>query len=437
MKKIAVLASTALAALAVMLPGGCASQTSEPDTATKERSLTLSVSPHSTRGPEEPLPNEKINRYTVIFTDNTGAITHIVHKDLDSPVMYDPIPVEDLLSIHIHAYAFANMDDAAIADALGLETLPAVGDVLTYTGVAALKYSVPQETLDDPEAEVPMTGYLEIPAGETDAWIEAVRLCAKLRFDYTNTSSSVIKILSASITPATTGSVPLLPDYEALAVHRAPVPQDPAAVGTRTITYRDLTLPPAATAVEGSHIYLLEGVAPASGRFTLGFVLQREGSEPESVSVLADFDASAVPGANHLTHFNRNDFIIIPVETGDVTVTASVNFYPPIGGYPAVVNSLDRDLSVCFGSAGDFEIAVTVNRNGTPLHTGYRVRVMSVTGDPIFATTPALDPVTGEITGTVGSTHGTADVALSITVEPETAGALPVTYTRHLYLTRQ
>ena len=123
-------------------------------------------------------------------------------------------------------------------------------------------------------------------------------------------------------------------------------------------------------------------------------------------------------------------------------MSLDVNFYPPIGGYPAVIIEESHEGFYCkFGTEGDFEIYPKVEDtyNGYALLYGtgnpkftYTISV----SDPedIFTTKPAVTP-SGEMLGCIGNTPGKAYVDVEITVSR--TGVTDQIYDRRIYIIRE
>ena len=127
--------------------------------------------------------------------------------------------------------------------------------------------------------------------------------------------------------------------------------------------------------------------------------------------------------AYELTYINRNDWIRIPVILTDWIIEMDVRFYPPIGGYPAVVVDQNNDeFYATFGTQGRFSVTPRARKNDTAPYEAVTVTAIETTGDDIFTTggKPAIDPVTGEITGEMSSATGNAIVTLTFRVAADT-----------------
>lgn len=271
-----------------------------------------------------------------------------------------------------------------------------------------------------------MTGVLKnvVLSGKTgDSFtIEVVRLWAKMCFEFTTNASHPVTVKSISMTPALTGAVNLLPDYGSLG--KSPVL--PAGTICSQLD-RNVDINVGSEAVSET-FYLLESTAEShpTGCYPLTFGLEYADGTKSTVSALA----------YQLAYINRNDFVTIPVLITDWTVNLEVLFYPPIGGYPAVVvRSEDDEFYAEFGSSGLFEIAVEV----TDSYTGsklapdrFSVSLSVDSGGDIFSQQPVRS--NGEIIGELaeGKT-GTAVINLDISV---TDDAIRQTYKRKLYIIR-
>ena len=124
-------------------------------------------------------------------------------------------------------------------------------------------------------------------------------------------------------------------------------------------------------------------------------------------------------------------------------MSLDVNFYPPIGGYPAVITEESEEGFYCkFRTEGDFEIYPKVEDtyNGYALlyGTGDPKFTYSITAisDPshIFTTEPTVTS-TGEILGELSTGTGTAYVDVEITVSH--TGVSDQIYDRRIYIIRE
>ena len=171
-----------------------------------------------------------------------------------------------------------------------------------------------------------------------------------------------------------------------------------------------------------------------TGRYLMAVNITREGGHAEDLLFALTKDLRSI---------YRNDHIVIPIILSDYQVSLGVNFYPPIGGYPAVITGESDEGFYCkFGTEGDFEIYPKVEDtyNGYALLYGtgdpkftYSIAAIS---DPshIFTTKPTVTS-TGEMLGELSTNTGTAYVDVEITVSR--TGVTDQIYDRRIYIIRE
>lgn len=173
--------------------------------------------------------------------------------------------------------------------------------------------------------------------------------------------------------------------------------------------------------------YLYESTAAThpTGRYLLSFDMTVGGAK-RTVSALA----------YQLAFINRNDFITIPVLITDWELRLDVRFYPPIGGYPAViVDNKGDEFYARFGTSGYFEITTQVSDRytGAAVAAGnVSVQLSVESGAELFSRVPVLQ--NGEIVGELAEDRtGTAVINLDVTIKN---GSIQQTITRKLYIIR-
>lgn len=129
----------------------------------------------------------------------------------------------------------------------------------------------------------------------------------------------------------------------------------------------------------------------------------------------------------------RNSMVLVPVRLVDYMLELEAFFYPPIGGYPAFTLEKHQDeYYVRFRGEGDFQFIphlylwtdkdspskwFSLNDSKVLLQTDAQKPSITVSdADGIFSTVPHIDPVTGEILGTLSGVHGHATVTLTVYV---------------------
>lgn len=400
-----------LPVIMALLFGSCASDEPRPASETTTSTITI-----RTRAPQVAADdNELIRTWWMAFVDGSNVVRLVIERPSDKiePVDYEAIDFVLAKGVYT-VYAFANIPSST--SGLDFTVGNQAPDLSTATWSAV---GVPGD-------DIPMTGVLKnvVLSGKTgDSFtIEVVRLWAKMCFEFTTNASHPVTVKSISMTPALTGAVNLLPDYGSLG--KSPVL--PAGTICSQLD-RNVDINVGSEAVSET-FYLLESTAEShpTGCYPLTFGLEYADGTKSTVSALA----------YQLAYINRNDFVTIPVLITDWTVNLEVLFYPPIGGYPAVVvRSEDDEFYAEFGSSGLFEIAVEV----TDSYTGSKlmpdrisVSLSVDSGGDIFSQQPLWSD--GEMIGELaeGKT-GTAVISLDITV---TDDAIQQTYKRKLYIIR-
>lgn len=408
-----------IAALTITL-GACSDHNDpqpEPDTAEATIVITSRADNSSIDNASTPSDNELIKSWWMVFVDNQGVVQLILERPSDKTA---PVAKENVeLSISngkYTIYAFANINKADFNISKG-EAMPDLSGK-TWTTVGQIGDNVP------------MTGKLENVtidnSSNTQVEVEVVRLWAKLRFLFTTDTEKEIKVSKITMTPALNETgVTLLPDYTSLG--KKPVLPDGVRRSTLELTPTDgLTV----TKAHGAEttVYLLESTAEShpTGHYPLSFEYN-DGSARTAHAL-----------AYQLEYINRNDFITIPVLITDWSVDATVLFYPPIGGYPAVITEKkDEEFYAKFGSAGKFVIRPTItSADGTTVTADKLSMTLSTEDtDGILNTAPAYDDTTGEIIGVIASGKtGTAVVTLTIQI---TTDAIKHQIVRKFYIIRQ
>lgn len=400
-----------LPVIMALLFGSCASD--EPRPASENTTSTITI---RTRAPQVAADdNELIRSWWMAFVDGSGVVRLVIERPSDRTDAVDYETFDFKIDKGVYTvYAFANIPrgTSGIDFTVGSQA----------PDLSAARWSAVGGSGDD----IPMTGMLRNVAlsGKTgDRFtIEVVRLWAKMCFEFTTNVPQPVTVRRISILPALTGSVSLLPDYESLG--RAPV----LPAGTVcTQLDREVNLV-VGNDMADETFYLLESTAEShpTGHYPLSFGLEYTDGRSLTVSALA----------YQLEYINRNDYVTIPVLITDRTVGLDVRFYPPIGGYPAVVvDSKGDEFYAKFGSSGLFEITVEVadNYTGSKIPSDrFSVSLSVDSGGDIFSQQPVRS--NGEIIGELaeGKT-GTAVINLDISV---TDDAIQQTYKRKLYIIR-
>lgn len=408
----------------------------------REASVTMAIGTRATGVPEGAQADvEKIHTWWVAFVDKDGIVRHVESR---SPLLTTYVE-QERIEINVPTgtytlYAFANITPEALKAETGVEFI--VGS--TYpSAVETAGYTLVQHWASG--TDLPMSGKQQVTvtgrANEVFS-IEVVRMLAKMDVRFANESRKQVTINSLKLSQSQTDKVPLLPNYTYL--ESGWDTDVPCTAREYLRTYSSLlAAAPVLDAYDGVSakgyvdiFYVRESQANynVTGRYLMAVNITREGGNPEDLLFALTKDLRSI---------YRNDHVVIPIILSDYQVSLDVNFYPPIGGYPAVITEESDEGFYCkFGTEGDFEIYPKVEDtyNGYALlyGTGNPKFTYSITSvsDPsnIFTTAPTVTS-TGEILGELGTGTGTAYVDVEITVSR--TGVTDQIYDRRIYIIRE
>lgn len=403
--------------LLTMLCAGCTSD--EPSAVPEPVAATFAISSRAGDA-DNTSENELINSWWMVFVDASGNVNKILDRAADKTNAVDREEFRlDLEPGRYTIYAGANIARSTLGvDIVEGETMPDLSEATWSNEIG---------TIGD---LVPMTGTLTVnlTEGANNSFeVEVVRLWAKLCFKFTTDTSQPVTVSKISMTPALSTTVRLLPDYQSLG--HAPVLPEGTTCTNAVERTTDITVPADGEVSETFYLYESTAKDHPTGRYPLSFELRYGTGAPRTVSALA----------YNLEYINRNDFITIPVLITDWTVDVGVLFYPPIGGYPAVlIESNDNEFYAKFGSPGKFVIRPTVSSaDGTIVaNSDLDIILNTVDTDGILEQSPTYDSNTSEIIGEIASgKYGTAVVDLEIRIK--TNDTVQQTITRKFYIIRQ
>ena len=414
--------------MALLLCGSCSDN--EPELAAESTTSTVTI---RTRAPQDNEANattdELINTWWMVFVDEQGADKGKVRLILDRPSETDAVSSEEVKFTIPRGtytiYAFANITR---------ESLTQTPLNLTFTeGAAAPDLSTVQWNRIGKIGDlIPMTGVLHNVSLTKEMnntfSIEVVRLWAKLCFQFSTDTDKTITVSKLSMMPALNESgVTLLPDYTSL----GGAPSLPDRTNCSLLERKDLNLTITKDATASETFYLLESTAAShpTGHYPLSFELKYGDGATRTVNALA----------YELKHINRNDFITIPILITDWTVAVGVLFYPPIGGYPAVLleESKDNEFYATFGSPGKFVIRPTVtSADGTIVaNSDLAITLTAEDTSGILSQKPTYDDKSFEIIEEIAPGKGTAVVTLDIGIKVN--NTVQQTIKRKFYIIRK
>lgn len=455
MKKYATYAVLSLSALFL---SSCAT---EDEVATQREAQTI-VSIHTAPQQRDPeADNERINNWWAAFVNEAGTCQLILSSegDLQPAVEIDERALE-LYPGQYTIYGFANLTPAEVQAATGISftegaTAPAKADILAAT--YNLQNDLPIT------ADIPMTGYQDITVSATTSKaqvfaVEVVRMLSKFEFAFACEDEKMpddIALKYMELTPVHYGNVPFMPDYDIINDGTEP---NILATGTTTAPYR-YDFPDGATVEHGNttfgnnvKFFLRESkTTHSTNRYILKLGIQRSNVDaPEELlyNVMGD----------GFTYFNRNDYIYVPITFADYVLNTEVLFYPPIGGYPAVIDEKDDTECFCtFSTLGDFSIYTDISTQGKSTHykltdaehidfdpaTDIKVEYINdagavVASDPntpkMFedGKTPYFSTVDNAVLGTLSDSQGHCVVTITVRIKMESGNYRTLTKKVHI-----
>lgn len=436
---------------------GCSSE-KEPDPVTEGVPTQVSVAitalsaprlaPASGDGtPVDPASDdERIKSWLIAFVDRTGKIARIVSRsDAETGIAADAAAVESetfkciVPTGNYDLYAFANITRADIKQYAGIDLVEDA--ILDRAGLENAAWS---QNLNLHAGPVPMSGVLKgVKVNNTieeTFSIEVVRMLAKVEFTLTNNSGAQVKVNSISISPITTSAISLFPmGPDGISYDHLGQSDYKERSGAE---YGEISSPLEATLADGgkatASFRIQEGISKSQngGGFTIGLKV----AQPDGLADLQQYGVTRdIRG-----YINRNDLIRIPIELTQYSVTIRALFYPPIGGYPAFMETVDPDGSqvFTFGTQGEFAIVAEVIDKKTGQRVAperYEVGAVSCTDtDNIFTSEPTLSATSSalppEILGRLSTNEGSATVTVTLKITDDNSNIRSIT--RTLYIVR-
>ncbi len=421
--------------------------------------IRLAVKDHTTPGvsramggdfvPETELDNELMHTWKLVFVDNSSTVRLVVDGgSADKPIRFDEVRGR-LRRGTYNVYAFSDIKDKVWQSTLDLN--PHKDMQWNAASATALIYSNVNK-----DYEVPKTGSREITVtGRVDEVheIEMIRTHARLELTFANKSASHVRIDNIHF-----GEIY---DKPRLPLFRDPVKQPlPPSIESAETTYYNFPIindnsyfrrdrmAPGTEYKDGTHanVYLAEGRPNENhaGAYAVRVYMTRSSDANGTANVRKD-TLTVLTSKDVIPYINRNDYIQIPIAITDWIVDYDVQFYPPIGGYPAVEQlNKDKECFFIFKSAGKFAIIPKI-RNAAPgsaylLPSQYSITLtpFSVT-DGLFEAAPAQDPVTHEIVGELGQTvsAGRASYRIDVNIPAPDGSGTTLSYSRTIIIIRQ
>ena len=423
--------------IATFFFAACTSDDVEREKAEGEMThVGMTLTTRATGTPETTTVNEElIGSWWVVFVNSAGNVQKIVQRPtLGTYVEEEKVELDIPVGTYT-LYSFANITPSDLNTKTGL-TFTEGAAAPSATVIKAKTFALTNGWTGD----IPMTGTQEVEvtgrANQTFS-IEVVRMLAKMEFQYKNISSKDLTINSLSIKQVQKNPVPLLPDYDCLNDGWTFAYLSTSA-STYTRTYSpviSLDAKGGSTTSKTDIFYMIESQADfvtPSQSYLMTLNVTRNGATDNLYFTLDKTKIQTI---------YRNDHVIVPLTITDYIVSLDANFYPPIGGYPAIIKE-DKDKDefyITFKTQGEFEILPTVYNASTGTnvyypHWDYNSTTVTVTGDAIFTVPPHIDTTTGELLGKLSTNEGTAVIDVEIKVEVS-SGVWQV-YPRRIYIIR-
>lgn len=419
----------------------------------KTTKVKVSLATRATGEPEAHENNQElINDWWVLFVNSSNEIIKYIDRasttKATSAVEREEFDME-IATGDYTAYSFANITKDQVETVTGSlavgNTMPDLTsvkfDVSSFNGA-----NVPSTT------NIPMTGKQSVrfaSGGMQFIELEVVRMVAKMEFQYENKSTKDLTINKLTIKRVENPNVLLLPTYAWL---DGGWPFATSKLADATDFERSLSLSLNANGgtktKDTDKFYMIESqadYATPSQSYLMTLNVTRNG---EANNLYFSLDKGQIQT------IYRNDHVIVPLVISDYIVGLDVIFYPPIGGYPAVMTEdKDKDEFYCtFATQGEFEIKPTVYNASTKTNVyypnwdydftivdGVKTYNNIVVSDPsnIFSTLPHIDSTTGELLGKLSTATGTASIDVKIKVKTSSDPVVYRDYTRRIYIIRK
>lgn len=384
-------------------------------------------------------PGELIRSYKIVFVEGeklasdgtveqAGTVREIVRTELDNAVASDGFNCQ-LGPGTYTVYAFGNISDEYFDGLRIVEggEMPDLSQTLYQTAGNGFTGDLPMSRRQE---NIVVSG-----KANQQFSIELIRMLAGIRFVFSNYASQPLAVEEITMQPLTQGDIFLIREPQADKKPSLPVPA--TTVAYTHVLASSISLPTDPAQKDSVAFYFKESIADGvhpTDRFVLSFKVRRGvAGADDGGKELSEYRYALTDKA--LAYINRNDFIILPVGLTDYLFSVDVNFYPPIGGYPAaeIARKTATEFYCTFRTAGDFAILPRLrayaDENGwINLEDKTKVKdyTLTLTGDDIFESgkEPRVTE-TGEILGTLQpGTEGTACVTVTVTLEEDMASTV-------------
>lgn len=381
---------------------------------------------------------EMFQQAYVVMANSSGEVTSI-HKV--TPTAASATETEREVVAYITTengeytfYNIGNIEPETVTTS-GTDITSATFNGLTFTvgsavpdGIAASTSTGAFNNYVVPATGIPMTNIETHTVNSNETIIlQLYRQLAKMRFVFTNATEQALGITDVSVGGITKDNTTIY-YFPRKNENNSPVVEFPTATDTTTLNYYHNADTPFELAADNTahslpDAYLNESASQhATGRFPLSVTTVQTAEDGTQTT---DIRRALIT----LGNIPRNSFVRVPVTLTDYVMDFSAFFYPPIGGYPAfTMEKHEEEFYATFYGEGDFQLIPRVYRyadrnnpekwyslNDTEHIESYTLVVSDTQG--IFSTQPHLDPITGEILGTLSGTKGRAAVRLTVYIK--------------------
>lgn len=298
--------------------------------------------------------SEMMHNWTVVVVNSSGTVEKIVNQTpVEGKEEIDNITNVELTTGTKTFYSFANIDKSEITG-WGIIEGNAMPDLSTK------KYTIENGSIS--ATGIPMSNKqtLSIETTTTSVDLIVVRMLAKMKYQFTNATSSNITINSITLSEITTGPVYLLPKYDTGGGADSMEPgdllpniPDGSAKADYTKITGGLTVDVGNTTPVETTFYINESEATADYPKYFVITLNIDKGEVVDEQRYALLDCSKIA---------RNEYHIIPITLDDYILDIEPQDFPPIGVLPASVKEEDGKFTVTFHAGGHFHIVPKVKQ---------------------------------------------------------------------------
>ncbi len=361
--------------------------------------------------------NELINNWWIAFVNSDdNVVTAIVKRGSEETAAVKSEDFElEITPGRYDVYSFANITQAKVEELAG-KTIEVDSDMPDLSNVLYnISGLIPNGTTEG-TVLIPMTGKktVYIEEGSTLEF-EVIRMVGKLEFTFSNSTTRDITIKYLKFNPLNNGNVLLMPDYTTLTYNAETNPKlltDIETTFSFKLDYKEGSILKAGSENDcDTCFYVRESLASShpTEHFLIDVGVKYSDMSEETLYYGLSDDS--------FTGINRNDYVVIPLRFTDYKIDIIPNFYPPIGGYPAIVTVKEQEFYCTFKTQGDFQIRPFVYDPAGAAYSNYDVAITGTGGDTsIFTKEPYIDSTTGEIIGELSTAQGKAYVNLEIKV---------------------